>query len=593
LAEVLIEEKNFEKALVLLNELLKEAVSPQRTKKLTLLKFEALLGAKNKNEIERWGKDVLLNLKSREEFDAYAPTLEKIKEKLGTDLLSWSQQDVQQYLIAESFEKNSQWHDAIDVLRPLLNREQLSREVRAKSMWILGLSLARIHQYDEAVTLLEDTRKLPESSPFRGNLLRRLALTYAKRGEFETSLRIRRNLLESHPSKKSKQQLAQIIADTEFYQGSYRQAIAAWKTSLELGLRGKQKAVTNWHLAWSYYRLGKYDEALERFSQLIESKEAKIYHMHDRVRYWKARTFEQLSQHDEARKIYRELMREYPVGYYREAARRRLEKKELDFSTIAHTKLKKINEIHWEPELPDFRLLEKSSPHFSRALYLHRFPFHEELIEELKASKEEKGYLEIKLWLAAQHEGHSFAYRFVARHFKHYFSRLPENDAFGQFVWKQYYPEVYPDIVSQVINNGDLDKRLIYALIRTESAFQEKVVSKAGAIGLMQIMPTTAKQVAIMESEGGAFSFESSQLYEAKHNIHLGIGYFTYLQSLFPNNPVAWIASYNAGEDAVARWLKQKKDLTIEEFIEEIPYYETNLYVKKVLTAYWVNQLLH
>jgi len=100
----------------------------------------------------------------------------------------------------------------------------------------------------------------------------------------------------------------------------------------------------------------------------------------------------------------------------------------------------------------------------------------------------------------------------------------------------------------------------------------------------MQLMPTTANR---MMGESGDNRIDRRDLYRPAINIMLGTQYLKILDEMFPGNSVAVIASYNAGEEAVARWLANGRMNDIEEWIEEIPYSETNLYVKKVLASYW------
>jgi soluble lytic murein transglycosylase len=120
--------------------------------------------------------------------------------------------------------------------------------------------------------------------------------------------------------------------------------------------------------------------------------------------------------------------------------------------------------------------------------------------------------------------------------------------------------------------------------MRNESNFRPRVISPAGAVGLLQLMPTTAREAA---GASGGKNFERRDLFVPAENIRFGTAYLKKLKGFFPDNPVAIVASYNAGEAAVMRWLSKGNMNDIEEWIEEIPYSETNLYVKRVLASYW------
>jgi soluble lytic murein transglycosylase len=160
----------------------------------------------------------------------------------------------------------------------------------------------------------------------------------------------------------------------------------------------------------------------------------------------------------------------------------------------------------------------------------------------------------------------------------------PSSGPLAGFVWKQLFPEAYSPIVEFVSKVGGVDRFLIWSIMKNESTFRPGVKSPVGAVGLMQLMPTTAEKMMMKISGKGV---DRRRLGEPSVNITLGAAYLAKLFSLMPGNAVGVIASYNAGEEAVLRWLANGHLNDIEEWIEEIPYGETNLYVKKVLATYW------
>lgn len=140
------------------------------------------------------------------------------------------------------------------------------------------------------------------------------------------------------------------------------------------------------------------------------------------------------------------------------------------------------------------------------------------------------------------------------------------------------YPLGYWEIVRAASKTNDIDPYLITALIREESRFDADAVSWAGAIGLMQLMPETAKRFSPYS--------DKTNLYDVKKNIMIGVQYLSSLMKEFKELPYA-IAAYNAGEYAIRRWLNRMKEKDMDEFIEDIPYAETRGYVMKVLKSYW------
>ena len=145
---------------------------------------------------------------------------------------------------------------------------------------------------------------------------------------------------------------------------------------------------------------------------------------------------------------------------------------------------------------------------------------------------------------------------------------------------------------SEDLQADEIVPYLISALIREESAFNASARSSAGAVGLMQIVPKTAFDIAkSLEIQ----SFNEKMLLDPSLNIQFGTWYFRSLLNRFNGNLVSAIAAYNAGPTAVARWRGAtvgatssdgRSTLHEEEFIESIPYEETRKYVKRVLQVY-------
>lgn len=119
---------------------------------------------------------------------------------------------------------------------------------------------------------------------------------------------------------------------------------------------------------------------------------------------------------------------------------------------------------------------------------------------------------------------------------------------------------------------------LAFSVMKAESGFSEKAVSGAGAIGLMQLMPSTAKFVC----EQNNITFDEKRLTEGDYNAMLGCIYLNYLLSRFTETKTA-LAAYNAGEGIVSTWLKNRDYSDDGITLKEIPYLETKNYIKKVL----------
>lgn len=150
-------------------------------------------------------------------------------------------------------------------------------------------------------------------------------------------------------------------------------------------------------------------------------------------------------------------------------------------------------------------------------------------------------------------------------------------------ILKKVYPIKYSEYVEKYSEENGLDKYLVYAIIKAESNFEPKATSSAGAKGLMQLMEETAVERSNIIEEK---MLETNDLYDPKTNIRLGTSYFAYLLGIYNDNTVLALTAYNAGIGNVQEWVNNgtiKKDGSD---IENIPYKETNNYVRKILKNY-------
>ncbi len=140
------------------------------------------------------------------------------------------------------------------------------------------------------------------------------------------------------------------------------------------------------------------------------------------------------------------------------------------------------------------------------------------------------------------------------------------------------YPRKYAQDVVKYLAGSGADPNVVFGLIRQESFFTADAVSGAGAIGLMQVMPATAKKLAA----GIGVPYSREKLFDPEYNIRLGTRYF--LDKLAEYGRVSYaLCSYNAGPAKINVWREHLGGLDEELFIELIPYTETRDYVKRIL----------
>jgi soluble lytic murein transglycosylase len=150
----------------------------------------------------------------------------------------------------------------------------------------------------------------------------------------------------------------------------------------------------------------------------------------------------------------------------------------------------------------------------------------------------------------------------------------------SSLVWKWMYPISYRLEIMEASRQYQVDPHLILAVMRSESSFKPDRVSKKGAIGLMQLMPDTAKWIV---EEGDFKPVDENYMYDPVMNIQMGAWYLHFLADRYEGDAAKMIAAYNAGPGKVNGWLASGQWNGSRENLEDIPYPETRMYVQRVL----------
>ncbi len=157
---------------------------------------------------------------------------------------------------------------------------------------------------------------------------------------------------------------------------------------------------------------------------------------------------------------------------------------------------------------------------------------------------------------------------------------------------KLIYPKKYENLVKLYAEQYQVNENLIYAIIKAESNFEPKAVSQKGAKGLMQLMEETAKDVATKLDNKIKPENISDKLLDVDTNIELGTKYVSILLEKYKYIEIALVA-YNAGIGTVDSWIEKGIIKENGSDIENVPYKETNQYVRKILRDYKIYQNLY
>ncbi|MCH6544397.1 MAG: tetratricopeptide repeat protein [Deltaproteobacteria bacterium] len=338
--------------------------------------------------------------------------------------------------------------------------------------------------------------------------------------------------------------------------------------------RSRWGAQATWRMAWIHYLAADYDEAHAAFKRIATG----IYPEHYRTgaRFWQARTAEQLGNQEEAKGLYRQILSRTGDSYYKKPSRnalRRLgevieKRKPVDGQTLPN------------PTVPSNQNL---SFHLARAQKLSDLSHQRFAVAELDRVRDQTGKdSSLRIMLMQQYARNQGYDRSVALAIQ--FGNSSEE-------FRRYrYPLAYWEIIKKEAAERGLDPYLILALIRQESLFDPDAISPASALGLMQLLPSTAGREA---ANMGLLYPGPEKLFEPDLNLRLGIHHLQRLVEIYPNSLAKALAAYNAGRRPVNRWKKRFASLDEEEFIERIPYRETRGYVKLVLRNYWTYKELY
>lgn len=283
-------------------------------------------------------------------------------------------------------------------------------------------------------------------------------------------------------------------------------------------------------------------------------------------RYWKARALKEKGQHLDANNILIPLSREH--HYYGQ-----LSKEELGTMLTVTKDSNPVSEA-------EVHTME-TTPGIQRTLAFYRLGLRTEAFREWVWTI--RDFDDRQLLAAAE----------VARRHGHYDRAInTANKTVSQHDFKLRFPTPHRDTLRPILIEQGLDEAWVYGLIRQESRFLADVRSRAGAVGLMQLMPGTAKWVA---KKLGISNFQQNLIAQIDTNLRLGAYYLKYVLTTFDNQPLLASAAYNAGPGRAKRWRDNNKILEGAIYAETIPFSETREYVKKVLknSVYYANIWKH
>lgn len=403
-----------------------------------------------------------------------------------------------------------------------------------------------------------------------------LAKASHRRGDFASTLTLGEKALGSIAASSQAAQLLYVVGRSAQFVGDYKKARTYFEQYLEFHSAGEDVNEVQFRLALVHFRMAQYSSAVAVLERLLLAKGADRYDLLGR--YWLIRAL-QATQNARANDEIKTMLEKYPLSYY--GLRLRAEKQNgiLESWPTWPTDKKLAGTVTWAP-------FQKQI--WDRALELGKNGW----LAEAQAELTELTYgskPETKTLIAEQlfhHQIYSLALRMTM-------DVVDQNPDYRCLeIISLALPEAYDQLIQTQARKYNLSPVLVRSLIRQESAFNEKATSTSKAMGLMQLIPPTAAEVA---QDLGLQGLELPQdSYLPVVNVPMGTSYIARMIKQFGGNVPMGLAAYNAGPTRLSLFVKARpevQELTSrmssepvdEIWFDELPWNETSFYVKAIL----------
>ncbi len=507
-----------------------------------------------------------------------AQAVEKLVSSGRPDALPWKPSLDDYYRRSQTWYQSARFEAAIhDLQKFLAGRPQDSRH--EQGLFRLGMAYVRLKQYPQAAQTFR--RLLTTPSTYTGKAAVWLAKVYLRQDQGRQLLKFR----DSIPPGLSANERSRIRWLSGVWaegQDTMQQAILAYEDAYRMADLPAMRLDALWRLGWLHYQQGAWEEAVAVFRSLASIAPGRSWQ--NRARYWEARALDRLGRDAEGQTLYRQVSAEWPMTYYGQLSEFRLRR---PFHPRGDQPANGTSQAMSIPSSSAFQ----TNVHFQKAQELSAMEFRREAAEELLLVKEQYRDQSDTLYVLAQHMLDVGDYGSPILIARQYFGKSLERRriALDSPLWRMAYPTGSIPVIRRYAD-PHVDPFLVAAIIREESLYNPKALSPVGAMGLMQLMPETANRVA----RGLGFGpVDREDLLDEDVNIRLGVDYVGDLLRDVNGNLIRAVAAYNAGPDALNRWIAKFGNRDPDEFVEMISYREARRYVKRVITSYRIYHALY
>lgn len=442
-----------------------------------------------------------------------------------------------------------------------------------------GKCLYQLRKYHKALQTFQKVYWRQEASD-REEVLFWLGKTYQRRQELNLARASYEEFLRLFPQSPKNPSVLQYLAGIYEKEGETDRSRALWGRLIREFPQSDRGLEARWELGWSAFKANDYADAIKHFEEIANNPAASMLEQ-ARSLYWLIQGYRALGKTGIAKEIEQRLLREFPSNYYSLLLAAWDPQQPFWKNVHTHTNAPLLP----TPLPPPLLYSSRAKFHWERFKTLYElFLFKEAAVElevlELLAPRDRKTIPWLsRQWLAIEHYYRS--QRIVRLYFQNTLHKPIIDRRLS--TWSLAYSKGFSHIVEHYSQKYELDPNLVFALIQEESRFQEDALSSSRARGLMQIIPATGKYIA---RKVGLRPFSTEQLWDPEINIRLGTAYLRKLLDQFDGNWLLALAGYNGGPHNVKKWYREKGDIPLDQFVEEIPFQETRNYVKRVLTSY-------
>jgi soluble lytic murein transglycosylase len=470
----------------------------------------------------------------------------------------------------------------------------LSEDLAAWAARRLGFCAYRLRRYHEAIASLEQFRHVHGSDDRATEALYILGLALQHNGRSGEAEAVLRHLAARTPetlwngkalvslglSYESRQQIERAIE-------AYRELVTRFPAS-------DRADELSWRIGWLYYSQRLFSTAAQEFGRAAERFPQSM--LASNALYWQAKALDSNGHSSQALPLYEQVARDYPYTYYglraQEVLRSRVSPGYTPAPAFASAHDSTFTAGRFQPLNTDPNLSDAARFHRVRVDELLALRFLEDAREEIAhlarrlGDKVPERTVLAHMYLRADMPFQAIRTLNVALSAVAAKERLSLPPEF----WTALFPQLYWEEVLEATQYARLDPWLVLGVIRQESAFNARAVSRSDARGLMQLLPSTGREV---YQRIGMEAFRNDLLFDPQLNVRLGTQYLGRLADTHRGNLILTLAAYNAGPGRVKRWLQELSTADWDEFIERLPFEETRLYVKSVLRNYGVYQRLY